>query len=135
MLIALIAALAMVLQDITGVVMVQLEAGSLGLPQRKSWRDYIGGGWRAWGSALLDQMQWMVAITTTTISVTAFSGHDFHLKVIVFVAVSIANIVGSRTGQEIGIWLLRRRGKTFVSVEDRLAALENIISSPEGQHG
>jgi hypothetical protein len=135
MLIALLAAGAMVLQDILGTIMVQLEAGSLSLPRRKTWRDYVGGGWRAWGSALLDQMQWMVAITTTTISVEAFSGHDVHLKVIVFVAVSIANLIGSRTGQELGIWLLRRRGKTFVSVEDRLTALENIASSPEGRHG
>lgn len=128
MLIALIAALAMLFQDVLGTVMVQLEAGSLNLPQRKTWRDYISGGWRAWGSAILDQLQWMVAITTTTISVTAFSGHNLHLKVIVFFAVSIANIVGSRSGQELGIWLLRRRGKTFVSMEDRVAALERITA-------
>lgn len=125
--IALLAALAMVLQDILGTIMMQLEASSLDLPRRCSWRDYVGGGWRAWGSALLDQAQWMVGITTTTISVEAFSGHDFGLKAAVFIAVSLANIIGTRTGQELGIALLRKRNKQFKTVGSRLARLESHL--------
>lgn len=76
---ALIAALAMLLQDITGFLMMQYESNSLSLPPRrrpvwKYWRDYVGGGWKAWAGPILDQLQWMVGITTTTISVTAFGG-------------------------------------------------------------
>ena len=133
MTIALIAALAMVLQDILGTIMMQLEASSLDLPRRCSWRDYIGGGWRAWGSALLDQAQWVVGITTITISVNAFSGHNFGLKAAVFIAVSVANIVGTRTGQELGIALLRKRNKRFETVGSRLERLEAHVGLDKEQ--
>lgn len=127
MLVALIAAVAMILQDIVGTIQMQLEASSLDLPVRRSWRDYIGGGWRAWGSALLDQVGWMVALTSTFISIDALQGHNFNEKVLVVTAVSIANIVGTRAGQEMGIALLRKRNKKFETVGSRLERLEDHV--------
>lgn len=133
---ALIAALAMLAQDILGTLMVQFEGNSLTLPVRRSWKDYIGGGWRAWGAALMDQSQWMVWAMSTTITVSAFSGHNLSTKIYVFIFVSIANIVGTRTGQEMGIWLLRRRKPDYVCVEDRLTRIEQALhvgeESPPG---
>jgi hypothetical protein len=133
---AIIAAVAMLFQDLLGTLMVQAEASSLTLPERRTWRDYIGGGWRAWGAALMDQSQWMVWAASTTIVVSAFSGHNFDTKVLVFLFVSMANIIGTRTGQELGIWLLRRRKPDYVSIEDRVERLEEALqvgtSSPPG---
>lgn len=134
--IAIIAALAMIVQDITGTLMVQLEGNSLTLPIRKTWRDYIGGGWKAWGAAGMDQLQWMVWAASTTITVTAFSGHNLTEKITVFIMVSIANIVGTRTGQELGIWLLRRRKPDYICIEDRVERIEQALAvgtaSPPG---
>lgn len=133
--VALIAALAMVLQDVFGVLMMQYEANSLELPARRSWRDYVGGGWTAWAPAVLDQLAWMVGITTTTISVEAFAGHHTSTKVVVFAAVSAANMIGSRMGQEIGIVLLRRKKAKvgFRTKDERLADLENHVALLIGQ--
>ena len=120
--IALLAALAMLVQDITGVTMMQYEALSLQLPYRRHWTDYFLGGWKAWRGAVMDEIGWIVGITSTTISVEAFGGHDFGRKVAVFAGVSAANLIGSRIGQELGIWS-DRRGKNK-SLEKRVAELE-----------
>lgn len=124
--IALLASLAMVFQDITGVAMMQFEALSLQLPERKRWRDYVLGGWKAWRGAVMDELGWVVGITSTTISVEAFGGHDFGRKVAVFVGVSAANLIGSRIGQELGIWS-DRRGRNK-SLESRVAKLERAAT-------
>jgi len=83
--IVLFAALAMVVQDCLAVMMVQAEA-----------RD------RGWTAGFLDAAGWMFGIATTTISVTALQGHSTGLKIAVVIAVTAANIIGSKTGQVIG---------------------------------
>ena len=134
--IALVAALAMLAQDILATVMVQAEAAALSLPatvrrrdtRRAVWlastaRRYLS--WRMWLAGLMDAAQWAVAITTTTISVEAFAGHDFARKAAVAGLVTAANIVGTTVGQAAGRRLLGRGGQR--TVEDRLAALEQTI--------
>lgn len=91
MLIALWAALAMVVVDILGTLLVQAEA-----------RD------RAHLSAMLDTFGWYASIATTTISVTALQGHSLSLKVAVVIAVSIANYAGSWAGVKIGQRYIKR---------------------------
>ena len=95
MLIALYAALAMAIQDVLAVLMVQAEARNRGL---------LAG--------IFDAFCWGAAISTTTISVTALQGHDFSLKVLVIVFVTLANIVGS----VIGVWI----GKRFIKNDDQI---------------
>lgn len=111
---ALLAGLAMFLQDVAGVVMMQFEAHSLTLqlrrPFRRYWQDWVGGGWKAWAAAWLDEASWIVGITTTTISVTAFAGHSWSEKLWVGLFVSAGNLLGSRTGQNLGVLLLQHRG-------------------------
>jgi hypothetical protein len=134
--IALVAALAMLAQDVLGTVMVQAEAAALSLPaavrrgdtRLPVWlaataRRYLS--WRMWLAGLMDAAQWAVAITTTTISVTAFAGHDRGRQVAVALAVTAANVVGTTVGQAAGRRLLGRGGPR--SVEDRLAALERSV--------
>jgi hypothetical protein len=90
MIIALYAALAMILQDILAVCLVQAEA-----------RD------RAALSGLLDAAQWGAGIATTTISVTALQGHSMGLKAVVVAAVTAANFGGSWLGVQIGRRLIK----------------------------
>jgi hypothetical protein len=85
MIIALWAALAMVCQDIIAVPLTQAEARN-----------------RAVLSGLLDGAGWLVAITTTFLSVNALQGHSLSTKIWVIVLVSIANLVGSYLGCKIG---------------------------------
>jgi hypothetical protein len=85
MLIVALAALAMLLQDVISVPLVQAES-----------RD------RAHLAAILDTVGWLVAITTTSISVNTLAGHDVGRKVAVVVAVSAANYLGTYTGVRIG---------------------------------
>lgn len=85
MLIALYAALAMVVQDILGVCMVQAEARNRGL---------LAG--------IFDSLMWLATITTTTLSVTTLQGSNTRDKVVVVVAVTAANLLGSITGVIIG---------------------------------
>lgn len=83
--VALLAALAMVAQDILGVLMVQAEARN---------RGYLSG--------VLDSLQWFAVISTTTISVTALQGHNLREKLLVIVFVTAANLLGSIVGVAIG---------------------------------
>jgi CDP-diglyceride synthetase len=84
-LIALWAAIAMVIQDVLAVMMVQAEARN-----------------RGWLAGSFDSLQWLAGIATTTISVTALQGHDFPRKVLVICAVSAANMFGSLLGVRLG---------------------------------
>ena len=85
MTIAILAALAMVLQDVLAVGLVQAEARN-----------------RAVLAGILDTIGWLATITTLSISVTTLQGHSFTDKVIVIVFVSVANFLGSYLGVKIG---------------------------------
>lgn len=90
--IALLAGLAMVCQDIIAVLEVQSEARN---------RPVLTG--------FLDALKWFAGITTTSISVTTLQGHNLHQKVLVVVAVSFANFIGSFTGVMIGKKYIKER--------------------------
>lgn len=83
--VALYAALAMVLQDILGVLRTQAEARN-----------------REWLSAHFDSLMYFTVIATNTISVTAFQGHNTGEKILVVVLVTIGNYIGSILGVKIG---------------------------------
>lgn len=83
--IALIAALAMVGQDILAVLMVQSENRG-----------------RGWMAGILDGGMWVFALATYHFSLNALNGQSTHQKVVVILAVTAANIVGSKTGQVLG---------------------------------
>lgn len=100
--IALLAAGTMVCTDVLGVIMVQAEARN-----------------RGWLAGIMDSLQWLVGITTTTITVTILQGHSLQEKAVVIVLVSAANLLGTKLGQVIG-----SRYVTDQSIEDRLKALE-----------
>lgn len=85
MLIALLAAGAMIIQDLVGTFLVQAEARN-----------------KAWLAALMDSLGWLFGIMTTSIAVTSLQGHDVKEKIIVVVAVSLANVAGTFAGVLIG---------------------------------
>ena len=72
-------------QDIFGALLTQAQARN-----------------RAWLSGALDAMAWLVAIYTTSWSVTALQGHNAALKGAVLGAVTVANVVGSYSGTILG---------------------------------
>ena len=77
--------LAMVLQDILGILMVQAEARN-----------------RAWLTAHFDTLQMFALITTQTISITAMQGHNLHEKVLVLLAMTAGNYIGALTAVPLG---------------------------------
>ncbi len=85
MILALLAALAMVFQDIIGVFQIQAEARN-----------------QASLAGIMDTIGWLLVITTMTISVSALQGKSLGEKVLVVVLVSVANFIGSYTGVKIG---------------------------------
>lgn len=85
MTIVLLAAAAMVVQDVLAVLMTQAEARN---------RAHLAG----W----LDAAMWLAGIWTTNWSLQALNSHTLALKVGVMVAVSIANYAGTVTGTLIG---------------------------------
>lgn len=89
--VAVWAALAMVVTDVLGTIMVQAEAAN-----------------RGWLAGCCDTLGWYVSIATTTISVTTLAGHDTAKKVWVLVLVGAANLLGTKLGQVTGKWLLGR---------------------------
>ena len=106
MVIALIAAIAMVATDVLGVVMVMAEAHN-----------------RGWLAGWMDTAQWLVGITTTSITVTILQGHSIGEKVLVVALVSASNLFGTKLGQLIG----RRLVPETASLPDRIAALERTL--------
>lgn len=82
--VAVLAAVAMLVQDVFGAAMVLLEAKEHG-----------------WVAGALDSGMWLFGILTTSISVTALQGHDTVEKVMVLGLVSVANVVGTR----LGVWM------------------------------
>lgn len=85
LLIIILAALAMLVQDVLAVLLTQAEARN-----------------RGGMAAVLDSLMWLAGIATTTISVTALQGHSFAEKVWVILAVTGANVVGTLVGVAIG---------------------------------
>jgi hypothetical protein len=105
-LVAILAALAMVANDIAGTILVMAEAAG-----------------RGWLAGAMDTAGWLVSITTTTISVTALQGHSFSEKVLVVAFVSAANLFGTKSGQMIGTRILHHNPE--MTLEERVAALEH----------
>ena len=85
MTLALLAAIAMFIQDTIGVLEVQAEAKNKG-----------------WIAGFCNAGKWAVAITCTTISVKVLQGHDTNEQLWVVALVMAANVFGSKTGQVIG---------------------------------
>jgi hypothetical protein len=83
--VALIAGLAMVGQDILGVCMVQAENRGHG-----------------WLTGVLDAGMFLFALVTYHYSLNTLNGHSTRERVLVLVLVTIANVVGSKSGQVIG---------------------------------
>ena len=106
---AFVAALAMVVQDILGIVLLLAAT-------RNRWR--VAG--------VMDSLQWLVCITTTTISVSVLQGHHIYEKILVIALVSLANFFGTVWGEKIGTHFVKDRAKTH---EERLTDLENYVSS------
>lgn len=100
----------MLLQDIIAVPLTQAEARN---------RAHLAG--------VLDTVGWLVAITTTFLSVNTLSGHDTPRKIGVIVGVSGANYIGTVLGTRIG----KRWVKDDATVEDRLAAVERVIGTKD----
>ena len=92
MTIALIAAVAMVGQDVLGVCMVQAENRGHG-----------------WLTGLLDAGMFLFALVTYHYSLNAMNGHSSRERVLVLIAVTIANVVGSKSGQVIGDRFIKPR--------------------------
>lgn len=108
MIVALIAAITMVVTDVLGVIMVMAEARN-----------------RGWLAGWMDTAQWIVGITTTTITVTALQGHSTSEKVLVVVLVSAANLFGTKLGQVIG----HRFVTDKTTLAERVAGLERAIEA------
>jgi hypothetical protein len=90
---ALAAAGAMLIQDITAVLLVQAEARN-----------------RAGLAAIFDSVMWLASITTTTVSVTALQGHHLGAKAVIVIAVTLANVAGCYAGVAIGRrWIKEKR--------------------------
>ncbi len=111
MIVALIAAAAMFLQDLIAVPLTQAEARN---------RAHLAG--------LLDTVGWLVAITTTFVSVDTLQGHSLTNKVLVVVFVSGANYGGTVLGTKIGKRFVKDDPTT--SLADRVTQLEAITRTP-----
>lgn len=113
MVIALIGAIAMAIDDALSVILVQAEAAN-----------------RGWLAGFCDAAMWGVGILTTTISVTAFQGHSLREKLLVAVFVTVANMLGTKLGQVMGKrllsspWMGRLFHREGLTLEERVAALE-----------
>ena len=90
MLIVLLAALAMIVQDILAVCLVQAEARN-----------------KAGLAAGLDAVMWLASISVTSISVTALQSHHLSVQAAVLIAVTLANVAGSFAGVRIGERLIK----------------------------
>lgn len=90
--VALLAALAMVGQDLLSTWLVQAES---------EYRALLAG--------LLDTLNWPMGMAVTYTTVEALGGHDTGLKVAVCAAVSVANFGGTSAAVRIGKRLHGRR--------------------------
>lgn len=88
----ILAFVAMVCEDILGVIMTQAAARN-----------------RANLTGIMDTLGWFAGILTTTWTVTALQGHDSPYKVAMVLSVSAANYIGSASGVLIGKKAVRMR--------------------------
>lgn len=110
MTVAILAGLAMLIQDIIAVPLTQAEARN---------RAHLAG--------VLDTLGWLVAIATTFISVDTLQGHDMTRKIAVIVVVSAANYIGTLVGVRIGKRFVKEDASTLA---ERVAALEQSVGRP-----
>jgi hypothetical protein len=110
LILVLLAAAAMVIQDVLSTCLVIAEARG----------HRIAAG-------LLDAAAWLAVITTTTVSVTALQSHDLDRKIIVVLAMTVANIAGTFSG----VWIGERfvKDQSHLNIEARLTALEQAIGA------
>lgn len=85
---AILAALAMLIQDVIAVVLVQAEAKNKG-----------------WTAGLMDMLGWLVAFTTLRIAIKA----EGSALVETVILVSIANVLGTKLGQVTGQHFLEKK--------------------------
>lgn len=102
---ALIAAVAMLVQDAISTVLVMAEARN-----------------RGWLAGFLDAAAWIVGITTATIAISTLQGNDLADKAYVVVFVSVANVLGTKLGQVIG----SRFVHDATTLAERVARLEDL---------
>jgi hypothetical protein len=93
MIVLLWAAVAMVCQDILGVMLTQAEARN-----------------RAWTAAWLDALYWIAGITTTYNALGSLHTHSFWHRGLVIGVMTCANVFGTVTGT--------RLGKRWIKTED-----------------
>jgi hypothetical protein len=112
--IAIWAALAMVCQDILAVCMCQAENRG-----------------RGWAAGVLDAASWIAALVTYHYSLNSVNGHNSSLKVAVILAVTAANVIGSKSGQYVGDRFFPDPNiLRFHLIEARLANLETKDTEP-----
>ncbi len=113
LLIGLLAAGAMFAQDVISVPLTQAEARN---------RAHLAG--------LLDTAGWLVAITTTFVSVDTLQGHSLSAKVLVILLVSASNYFGTVTGTKLGKRFVK---EDATKLAERVAALEaRLGKEPNG---
>ena len=105
MTVAIIAAIAMAVQDVLSTVMVMAEAKN-----------------RGWLAGIMDGLCWIVGITTTTISINALNGHSLSTKIAVIALVTLANVFGTKAGQLVG----QRYVTDATTLAERVARLEAL---------
>ncbi len=110
---ALVAAGAMVVQDILGIVLLLAATRN-----------------RGWLAGMMDSLQWLVGITTTTISGSVLQGHHLWEKALVILMVTLANLFGTVAGERIGSKYVKDNTRTH---EQRLTAVEKYIEN--NNHG
>jgi hypothetical protein len=110
LLLACVAALAMVVQDILGIVLLLAATRN---------RGSLAG--------IMDSLQWLVGITTTTISVSVLQGHSLYEKAVVIVLVTLANFFGTVWGEKLGTHFVKDKGRR--THEERLKALEMYVEN------
>lgn len=107
MMLALLAAVCMVAQDMLGVIMVQAEARN-----------------RDWLSGFGDFLGWPIGMVTTVVTVTALQGNNTHEKVLVIVVVSAANLFGTVAAVRLGKRYVKDSSATILELRARIEALE-----------
>jgi len=110
-LIALLAGGAMFVQDLLSAPLSQAEARN---------RAHLAG--------ILDTVGWLVAITTTFISVDVLQGHSLSAKIMVILLVSGANYFGTLLGTKLGKRYVREDATLLA---ERVSALERQVQEPD----
>lgn len=88
----LVASLAMVVDDILAVLLVQSESRN---------RPVMAG--------VLDSIMWLASMIVTVTTVTTMQSHHTSTKVLVVCAITLANFTGSLVGVQIGKRIIKER--------------------------